>query len=120
MATQKFEQLAAVVIPATSTLTFVYKCPENRRADINLNIANSDDVDTQIKIVHIKNDIIANVSAKDYMLGGALAGLPTRTLASNLAPIEKNGIAMSAGDEIGVWTNDSALAAQINGIEEDA
>ncbi len=120
MAAQKFEQLGAVVIPATSTLTLVYKCPASRKADINLNIANSDDVDTQVKIVHIKNDTIANVAAEDYVLGGASAGLPTGSLASNLAPIEKTGIAMSAGDEIGVWSNNSALAAQVNGIEEDA
>lgn len=120
MAAQKFEQLAAVVIPATSTLTQVYKCPLGRKASVNLNIANSDDINTQIKIAHIKNDTVANVAAEDYVLGGASAGLPTGTFASNLAPIEKTGIAMSAGDEIGVWSNDSALAAQINGIEEDA
>jgi len=118
MAALKFEQLAAVVIPATSTLTLLYKCPADRKADVNILIANSADTDTQVKIAHIKNDTVANVAAEDYLLGGTV-GLPTSALSSNLAPISFTGIAMSAGDEIGIFSSASALAAQVNGIEED-
>lgn len=118
-AIQKFEQLAAVSIPATSTLTEVYLCPVGRKADVNISIANSADTATNIALVHIKNDTIANVAAADYLIGGAGVGLPTSALAHNLAPIEKTGLAMSEGDRIGVWTNNSALAVQVNGLEED-
>lgn len=119
MPAQLFEQLAAVVIPGTGVLTKVYKCPSARKADVNITIANSADTATQIKLVHIKNDVVANVAAEDYLIGGAAAGLPTASLAHNMAPIEKTGVAMSAGDEIGVYSSVSALAAQVNGLEED-
>ncbi len=120
MALQKFEQLAAVAVPGTGTLTLIYKCPIGRKADVNINIANSVDTLTDIKLAHIKNDIVANVAAEDFLLGGLAAGLPTSVLANNLSPIEKNGVAMSVGDEIAVFSSASALAVQINGIEEDA
>ncbi len=119
MAAKILGQLGAVVIPATSTLTKVYKCPVNRRADVNIHIANSADTDTQIKLALIRNDVVANVAAEDYLLGGTV-GLATSTLANNLAPLEFSGFMLEAGDEIGVFSSASALAAQVNGIEEDA
>lgn len=97
----------------------IYTVPASRAADVNINVANSADVDTQIKIAHIKNGVAAAVTNKDYLLGRTV-GLPTGSLSSNLAPIEFNGILMEAGDTIAVSTSDSAVAVQINGIEEDA
>lgn len=120
MAAQLFEQLAAVVIPGTSTLTLIYKCPAGRKADVNITLANSADTATDIKFVHIKNDLIANVAAEDFIIGGTGAGLPTSTFSHNMAPVEVKGLAMSAGDEIGAFSTASDLAAQVNGIEEDA
>ena len=120
MAIQKFGQLAAVVIPATSTLTEVYVVDAGRKADVNINIANSADTPTDIALVHIKSGLVAAVAATDYLMGGSGVGLPTSTLSHHLSPVTFSGLAMGAGDSIGVWSSDSPLSVQINGIEEDA
>jgi hypothetical protein len=109
-------QLAALDNAGDATLRDVYTVPASRSSDVNITIANRADTDTAIRIAHIKNGVAAGVANEDYLL----FDLPTSTLASNLAPIQLNGIMMSAGDTIATYTSASAVSVQINGIEEDA
>lgn len=112
-------QLGAEVIPATGVLTPVYTVGLSKVADVNLYIANSADTDTEIKIVHIKNGLVASIQDKDYLIGGASAGLPTSSFSHNMAPFSFNAIEMTAGDTLAVSSSASALSAQANGLEED-
>lgn len=109
-------QLAALDNAGDAVLRDVYTVPGSRAADVNISIANRSDVDTAIRIAHIKNGVASGVANEDYIL----YDLPTGALASNFAPIEKTGVMMGAGDTIAVYTSASAVSVQINGIEEDA
>ena len=109
-------RLDAADVPGTGTLTDIYTVPLLREADVNINIANRSDTDTNIRIAHIKNGVAAGVTAIDYLL----FDLPTSKLASNLAPITNTGILMSAGDTIAVYSSASAVSVQVNGLEGDA
>jgi len=113
-------QLAALEVAGTATLTDVYTVPVDREASVNIRIANSSDVDTDIIVAHIKNDVAVNVAAEDYIYGGAGSGIPTSKLVDNRAPIGLNGILMSAGDTIAVSSSVNGVAVQLNGVEGDA
>ena len=109
-------QLDATDVPGTGTLTDTYTVPLARVSSVNITVANRADTDTEIRIAHIKNDVAVNVAPEDYIL----FDIPTNKLVSNLAPIRRNGILMSAGDTIAVYSSLSAVSVQVNGIEEDA
>ena len=116
MAITALGQLNATAVPGTGTLTDTYTVPVGKIADVNITVANRADTDTEIRIAHIKAGVAAAVAVEDYIL----YDIPTNLLVSNLAPIRRNGILMTAGDTIAVYSSLSAVSAQINGIEEDA
>lgn len=113
-------QLGAVSVTGNGTLTSIYRAPTGKTADVNVFIANSADTDTQLKVAIIKNDVVGNVAAEDYIMGGTSAGLPTSTLVHNMAPIQITGIGLTAGDTVAVSSSASAVAVQVNGLEQDA
>ena len=109
-------QLGALDNAGDGTLRDIYTVPGSRAADVNINIANRANTDTNIRIAHIKNGVATGVANEDYLL----FNLPTGSLASNFAPIALSGVMMEAGDTIAVYSSASAVSVQINGIEEDA
>ena len=115
MATVK-GQLDAADVPGTGTLTSVYKVPASKEASINLTITNRSDVFTNIRVAHIKNGDVGDIANEDYLIFDVSTG----DLASNFAPIQITAITMSAADTIAVYSSDSAVSAQANGIEGDA
>lgn len=116
----RYGQLAAVVVPGTGVLTHVYTCGGYRQATINISITNTADTSTDIRLVHIKNDVLANVAEEDFLLGSLTTGFPTSALAHNMAPFEKNNLILGAGDQIAVSSSSNKLSVQVNGHTEDS
>ncbi|MBE16513.1 MAG: hypothetical protein Unbinned6354contig1000_2 [Prokaryotic dsDNA virus sp.] len=108
-------QLGAVAVAGTGTLTDIYTVPTDKKADVNITIANRADTDTNIRVAHIKAALAASVADEDYIT----YDLPTSTLADNRAPMSYTAILMTAGDTIAVYSSASAVSVQVNGIEED-
>ncbi len=108
-------QLGAADVPGTGTLTSIYKVPSSRKASINLTIANRSDIDTNIRIAHIKGGNVGDIANEDYLMYDVSTG----DFTSNVAPVQITGIAMGEGDTIAVYSSTSAVSAQANGIEED-
>lgn len=108
-------QLGAADVPGTSTLTGIYTVPADKKADVNITIANRADTTTNIRVAHIKNDTAAGVANEDYIT----YDLPTSALIDQRAPLSYTAILMTAGDTIAVFSSASALSVQVNGIEED-
>jgi hypothetical protein len=119
MATTTLKRLAGVAIPGTGALTLVYKCPPGKRADVNINFANSLDSNTDFRLVHMSNDLVANAADGDFLIGGPTIGLPTSSFAHNLAPGGFKAIAMTAGDELGVSSSANVSSAIVHGLEEE-
>lgn len=109
-------RLGALDNTGDATLRDVYTVPVGRAADVNVTISNRSDTDTSVRLAHIQNGVAAAVSDEDYII----YDLPTSVLADSRAPVEKTGLLMAAGDTIAVYSSDSDVTVQVNGIEEDA